>query len=219
MKQVQHIRIVLADDHELFRDGFKTMIDDHPEIVLVGEAKNGRDLLQLTMALQPDVILTDIKMPELNGIEATKIITRDFPFAVVIGFSTYHEDHFIIDMLDAGAKGYILKSATKNEVVEAIYAVHARKPYFCHLTRQRISVIKSRNDHNLSSLRRIAFSDKEKAIIRLICQEYSTREISKMVCLSKRTVDGHRDRILQKTKAQNIAGVVTFAIRYGIYEV
>lgn len=215
----QSIQIVLADDHEIFRDGFKTMLEGHPQIQLAGEAANGHELIELTKKLRPDVILTDIKMPLLSGIEATRIITRRYPFAVVIALSTFNDDHFIIDMLKAGAKGYLLKGSSKKEVLEAIYTVHGQQNYFCNLTRKRVAVINGGNPDNIASLKKISFSQREKEIIRLICKEYSTKEISKTLYIGKRTVDGYRDRIMRKINAQNIAGIVTFAIRYGIFEV
>src|SRR5215207_1311812 len=123
MKPIPPIRIVLADDHEIFRDGFKVMIKKQPSVQLVGEAANGEELIALTSQLRPDVIITDIKMPVMDGIEATKRLTADFPEIGIIALSMFDEENLIVEMLEAGAKGYLLKNAHKDEILEAIKTV------------------------------------------------------------------------------------------------
>src|SRR5438128_1610998 len=114
------IKLMIADDHEIFRDGFKLMITKYPEIVLIGEAANGHELVQLALERQPDVIITDIKMPVMDGIEATKKILEQNPDMGIIGLSMYDDDELIVEMLEAGARGYLIKNAGKEQITEAI---------------------------------------------------------------------------------------------------
>ncbi|MDB5200843.1 MAG: LuxR family transcriptional regulator [Ferruginibacter sp.] len=213
------IHIVLGDDHEIFRNGFKTLFDDQPGIRFVGEAANGDELLRVIAKLKPEIVFTDIKMPGMNGVETTRLIRKRYPFAEVIALSTFNDAHFLMDMLDAGAKGYLLKDASKREVLEAIHAVHAQTHYYCKATREKMTELRTASGDSLAELKRIAFSGREKEIIGLICGGMSTMDIAKKLFLSKRTVDGHRDRIMRKASAPNIASLVTFAIRHGLFEV
>lgn len=118
------INIVLADDHELIRDGFGVLIKKMPDIKLIGEAKNGKELLEVVRELKPDVVVTDIKMPEMDGIEATKLLTKEFPEIGIIALSMFDEKNLIAEMFEAGAKGFLLKNAQKDEIIEAIKAVN-----------------------------------------------------------------------------------------------
>ncbi|MEO7043674.1 MAG: response regulator transcription factor [Ferruginibacter sp.] len=213
------IRIIVADDHQIFRDGFKSVLKNQDKIVLVGEAANGFELLSQIEKTMPDVILTDIKMPAMGGIEVTKIISKRFPDIGVIALTTFNDDHFIIDMLEAGAKGFILKDTPNDEILKAIETVHEKNSYYCATTHTKLSAILNENIYNnKTGLRKFTFSEREKDIIRFICRGFSNKEISEKMNVSKRTVEGHRDRIMLKTDTQNIAGIVTFAIRHGIFE-
>src|SRR5687767_142431 len=123
------IRIVVADDHEILREGFYTMVKKIEGIELVGEASDGVELIELASRLQPDVIVTDIKMPRLDGIEATRMLVKKFPHMGVVALTMYDDDTLIIDMLEAGAKGYVVKNASKKEIVEAIRTVYQQNTY------------------------------------------------------------------------------------------
>src|SRR5690348_4606233 len=131
MKITNPIRIILADDHEIFRDGFKAMIRKQPSVDLIGEASNGEELVEITRRLKPDVVVTDIKMPRMDGLQATKILCAEFPQMGIVALSMIDEENLIIDMMEAGAKGYLLKNAHKDEIIEAIKAVHNDQIYYC----------------------------------------------------------------------------------------
>ena len=120
MKTANPIRIILADDHEIFRDGFKAMLKKQPSVELIGEASDGEELVEVTRQLNPDVVVTDIKMPRMDGLQATRILSKEFPQIGIIALSMIDEENLIIDMMEAGAKGYLLKNAHKNEIIEAI---------------------------------------------------------------------------------------------------
>jgi len=214
------IKIILADDHEIFRDGFAGLLKKQDEIQLIGEASDGRELIALTGKLKPDVILTDIRMPNMDGIEATKILTHKFPHIYVIALSMFNDDNLVIDMMEAGARGYLLKNAHKSEIIEAIKAVHKQEMYYCKQTSNKLIQLlaRSKTGSYKESLRP-KFSGKEVEVISLICQQCSNVEISKQLCLSIRTIEGYRKKIQEKMMVRNTAGIVVYAIKNGIYKI
>lgn len=213
------IRIIFADDHEVLRDGFHVMMKKQVDIEVVGEAKNGEQLITITRKLQPDVIVTDIQMPGINGIDATREIIKEFPIMGIIAFSMYNEEGLIIDMLKAGAKGYILKNSPKEEIITAIKSVHKGEPYYCKETDLIISGIRSKNKAITKNNLGPQFSDKEIIIMKLICQEKLNQEMALILGLSKRTIEGYREKIMEKTDAKNTAGIVLYAIRNKIHDI
>lgn len=213
------IRIILADDHEIFRDGFTVMMKKQAGIEMVAEARNGEQLLAQVARYQPDVVLTDIKMPGMDGIEATRLITAQYPRVGIIALSMFDDDNLIIDMLEAGAKGYLLKNAHKKEIIEAIKTVFRNDTYYCNNTSHKLArMIAQSRFHPGKPQQKATFNPKELEIIRLICQEYSNKEISEKLFLSIRTIEGYREKILEKTNARNTAGIVVYAIRHNIYK-
>ncbi|MET0242168.1 MAG: response regulator transcription factor, partial [Flavitalea sp.] len=193
---IGNIRIVMADDHEIFRDGFRLMISRQDDIQLVGEAGDGKELVELVATLRPDVVVTDIKMPRMDGIEAAKTILQNHPDIGVIGLSMFDEEDLIIDMLEAGAKGYLLKNADKHEVAEAIRTVYQEEPYYCKHTSARLAQMIAKSKFNpYKKNKKIEFSEREIEIIRLICQELTNKEIADQLFLSIRTVEGYRLKI------------------------
>ena len=132
------IRLLIADDHEIFRDGLALMLAKQDNIELLGEAEDGRELITLAEQLQPDVILTDIKMPRMDGIEATRLLVQKLPDVKVIALSMFDEENLIVDMLESGAKGYLLKNADKHEILEAINSVYQDKVFYCKSTSAKL---------------------------------------------------------------------------------
>lgn len=211
------IRLVIADDHEIFRDGLALMLSKQQDILLAGQASNGRELLELAATLQPDVVMTDIKMPVMDGIEATRHLLERHPDLKIIALSMFDEENLIVDMLEAGAKGYLLKNADKQEILDAINQVYEDKTYYCRHTSARLAsmIVSSKfNPHKKSEP--ASFNDREKEIIRMICQQCTNQEIGDKLFLSKRTVEGYRTKILEKMNVKNTAGVVIFALRHHI---
>jgi len=212
------IKIIIADDHEIFRDGLKLMLSKYPEIIILGEACNGKELIQLTLELQPDVVVTDIKMPVMDGIEAVKKLQEQFPHIGVIALSMFDEDDLIIDMLEAGAKGYLLKNSDKHEIIEAIKTVYQQNPYYCKSTSNKLVKMIARSTFNPYARKdKVEFSDREKQIIALICEENTNKEIGEKIFISTRTVEGHRQKIMEKMDVKNTVGLVIYAIRNKIY--
>lgn len=214
------IRIIIADDHEIFRDGFKLMLTKQKDIDLIGEAENGKELFELTEKLQPHVVITDIKMPIMDGIEATKAISSKFEDIGIIGLSMFDEDDLIIDMLEAGAKGYLLKNANKEQIIDAITTVYNGDPYYCKTTSNKLTQMIAKSRFNpYHKKEKTEFTDREKEIIQLICQELTNKEISDKLFLSSRTVEGHRLKIMEKMSVKNPVGLIVYAIKNGLFKV
>lgn len=213
------IRLIIADDHEMFRDGFRLMLSKKTEIELVAEAENGKELLELVGKHHPDIVVTDIKMPIMDGIAATQKILEDNPNIGVIGLSMFDEDDLIIDMLEAGAKGYLLKNSGKEQISEAIKTVYTGDPYYCKNTSRKLTgmIAKSKFNPYLKKPK-VAFSEREKEIIKMICLEMSNKEIADKIFLSVRTVEGHRFNILEKMGVKNSVGMVIYALKNGIID-
>lgn len=214
------IRIVLADDHEIFRDGFSGLLKKQDDIKMIGEASNGEELVRITEKLMPDVVLTDIRMPVMDGIEATKLITQKFPQVYVIALSMFNDDNLVIDMMEAGAKGYLLKNAHKTEIIDAIRTVNRDEIYYCKQTSDKlIKMMANSRFHPQKDKLIESFSPKEIEIIKLICQQFSSKEISEHLHSSIRTIEGYRKKIQEKMKVKNSAGIVVYAIRNNIFKV
>lgn len=214
-----NIRVVIADDHALVREGFRTMLGRYPDITFVGEAENGNELVDLVIRLKPDIVFTDIAMPQLNGIEAARHIARVAPGTGIIALTIHDDDHLIVDMLEAGARGYLIKNAPKDEIVQAIHAVFDGDTYYCRHTSTKLAhmIAHSRfNPHKKIKL--VQFSEKEKSVVRLICQEFSNKEIAAKLKLSVRTIEGYRHSIQEKMDVHSTAGLVVYAIRRGIFK-
>ena len=209
------IRVVIADDHEIFRDGLALMLSKQKNIELVGQAENGRQLVDMVLTLLPDIILTDIKMPLMDGVEASRYIIQKIPDAKIIALSMFDEENLVVDMLEAGAKGYLLKNADKQEILEALATVNENNTYYCRLTTARLAsmIVKSRFSDS-KKLKPVEFNEREKEIIRYICQQDTAQQIADKLFLSKRTVEGYRTRILEKMNVKNTAGVVIYAMKH-----
>ncbi|ANE52252.1 response regulator transcription factor [Flavisolibacter tropicus] len=214
------IRILLADDHEIFRDGFRVMLKKQKEFQLIAEAGNGKELIETALQCQPDVIVTDIKMPEMDGIEATKKLQAILPQTNVIALSMFEDEHLIVDMLEAGAKGYLLKNANKEEVFEALKTVADNGTYYCNHTTQKLAQLIANSDYKPEKKsEKIVFTERELDVIKLICQQYVSKEIADKLGLSPRTVESHRVKIMEKMDVKNTAGIVIYAIRDGIFTI
>jgi two-component system, NarL family, response regulator NreC len=212
-----NIRLVIADDHEIFRDGLALMLSKQQDVQLAGQSANGKELLDLVARVKPDIVMTDIKMPVMDGIEATKILLQRNPDLKIIALSMFDEENLIVDMLEAGARGYLLKNADKQEILDAINNVFEDKTYYCRHTSARLASMIVKSKFNpYKKIDPVSFSDREKEIIRMICQQCTTQEIGERLFLSKRTVEGYRTRILEKMNVKNTAGVVIFALRHHI---
>jgi len=216
----QPTRILIADDHELILDALHNLLRNQPGFEVVGIAKDGDLLRELSLKLSPDVILTDIKMPVLNGVEATKCILELQPTMKIIALTMLDNEHAVLEMLEAGAKGYMVKNSSPDEIIDAIKTVEMGLPYYCQHTTPLLAklIAESKFDPYVGKPT-IAFDEREREILRLICKEKTNKEIAAELFLSIRTVEWHRLHLTKKLGARNLAGVVIYAIKAGIYEV
>lgn len=217
---MKKIRLAIADDHKIFRNGLKATLEDCPDFDLLLEAGNGKQLIGQLATVTPDVILMDIKMPEMDGIQTTAYVKQFYPNIKVLALSMFNEDKYIVNMMKAGASGYLLKNAEPEEIIEAISTVFYRDYYFNeHLS---ITLIKqlAGNPNTASAGQSLSdFNEREIEVLKLVCQECSNQEIADKICLSVRTVEGYRARLFEKTKSKNLVGLVIFAIKTGIINV
>lgn len=210
-------KIVIADDHELFRDGLKLMLSSFEHITICAEAENGNQLIRLVNLHKPDIVITDINMPELDGIEATKILSKANPTLGIIALSMYDDDDLIIDMLEAGARGYLLKNAHKDEIIKAIDTVNLGNPYHCqHTNKKLLKLIKESKYNPYSGKPKALFDDKELTIIKLIYEQKTAKEIAETIFLSPRTIEGLKLKIMEKMEVTNTVGLAIYAMKHNI---
>lgn len=216
---MDRIQLLIADDHEVYRDGLKNLVEKSPGIEVIGEAANGKELIGMCRQQLPDVILTDIMMPVMDGIEATAVITKEFPTVRVIALSMFNQDNLIMDMLNAGAIGYLIKNAHKTEIIDAIHSVYRYVPYYCKSTSMKLARLIGGSQFGTKAKDKIFFSQKEKDIIRLICEEKTSKEIGDELHLSMRTVEEYRQRIKDKMDVKGTTGIVIYAIKNDLFKV
>ncbi|MFB9841332.1 response regulator transcription factor [Mucilaginibacter ginsenosidivorans] len=213
------INLAIADDHKIFRNGLKATLEDCADFNLVIEASNGKELIGQLATRTPDVILMDIKMPEMDGMQTTAHIHQNFKDIKVLALSMHNEDKYIVDMMKAGASGYLLKNAEPEEIIEAISTVYNKGFYFNeHLSVTLIKQLVGPGQADAGQ-QSIELNDREIEVLKLVCQEYSNQEIADKIFLSVRTVEGYRARLFEKTGSKNLVGLVIFAIKRGIISV
>ncbi|MGC4038372.1 MAG: response regulator transcription factor [Chitinophagaceae bacterium] len=216
--QLRTIRVLIADDHLLLREGLQKLLKGFSEINIAGTAENGEELIHKTEQLEPDIIFADIQMPVMDGIAATRIIHQRFPATGVIALTMYDDDTQIIGMLEAGAKGYLQKNASKQELHDAIHSVYEGNNYYCRKTNSRLAELIAKSKFNPSRIPEVPqFSTRDLEVIRLICCEYSNKQIAAAMNLSVRTIEGRRDKIQEKMNVTSTAGLVVYAMRRGLY--
>lgn len=213
------IKIAIADDYKIFRDGLKVGLsaDDQFEVIL--EADNGEDLLRELESNPPDVILMDLKMPIMDGMEATTIIHKKYPNMRVLVVTMYDDDKFIIHLMEIGANGYLLKNAEPDEIRKSIHAVYENGYYFNDLVNKALLKKLVLKSHFKPSFKQnVEMTERELEVLKLICEEKTAIEIGKEIFLSPRSVEGIRQRLIEKIGVRNTAGLVMFALKNGLVE-
>lgn len=210
------IRIVLADDHEIVREGLRSLLEHHTDMEIVAEASDGVSAVEVTTEQQPDVIVMDASMPGLNGIEATRQILHHFPQARIICLSMHSESQFVTAMLESGASGYLLKDCASEELIRAIQAVQAGTIYLSPAIGQVVADhFKPGGEYNEPSAFSI-LSDKERAVLQLLAEGHSTKAVAQRLNLSVKTIASHREHLMQKLAIDSIAGLTKYAIQQGL---
>jgi DNA-binding NarL/FixJ family response regulator len=214
---MQKIKIILVDDEILFRKGISFLLQREENIEIIFEASNGDEIITFlnNNATHPDIILMDLRMPVINGIEATRTLNSLYPNIKIIALTSYNTQSFIANMIQLGAVGYLVKNAAPKEVIDTINEVYKKGYYYNE------KVLEIINQGKLSGISididpENSLSKREEEILKLVCFQHNTSEIAEKLSLSPRTVDGHRYKIMIKTKSKNIAGIIIFALQNNI---
>ncbi len=212
------IKVAIADDHHLFRTGVKTSLSSRKDIQMVAEAENGMQLLNLLRHIKPDVILLDIQMPIMDGLTTLPEIKKLYPDMKVIMLSMHNDHSMITRMMEIGANSYLTKESDSETIYQAIKTCHEEEYYFNDLTNKALLNGLRTKVAPQTALPDVHLTEKEITILKLMCEEKSTKEIADMVDLSPRTVEAIRDKLKSKTGVKSMAGLVMYAVKAGILE-
>ena len=211
------LRILLADDHTIVRHGLRVLLERHPGFTVIGEASNGREAVQIAEQELPDIVLMDVAMPLLNGIEAAFRITSAFPKISVVILSMHSDESYVLRSLKAGARGYLLKDSAEGDLIQALSAVAAGKAFFSP------AVSKLLADDYLRQVHQRGLEDpydllspREREILQLIAEGKSSKDVASLLNLSAYTIDTHRANLMQKLNVHNIPELILYAVRRGI---
>jgi len=209
-------KVLLVDDHRIMREGLRSLIEKQPGMEVVAESDNGRTALRLTRKLKPNVIVMDINMPDMNGIDATRQIVAEFPGVKVIAFSMHSDRRFVVEMLKAGVSGYLLKDAAFEELANAIRTVMDNRNYLCPKIAK--TVLEDYKKHLLATEPSavVVLTAREREVLQLIAEGRTTKQIGDRLNVSVKTVETHRRNIMKKLDIYTIAELTKFAIRQGL---
>ncbi len=210
------IKVLIAEDHQIVRQGLRTLLEREPDLEVVGEAENGRSTVRLARESHPEVIIMDVAMPDLNGIEATRQIISEMPKVKVIALSMYADRRFVANMLKAGASGYLLKDCASEELVRAIRVVLAHKTFLSPGVAD--IVVKDYVQAPLGPEASVfsILSNREREVLQLMAEGKSTNQIAECLHVSVKTVETHRQQMMQKLKMHSVAELTKYAIREGL---
>jgi len=209
------ITLLLVDSHKIMRDGLRSLIETRSDMEVVGEADNGIRAIELARKLQPDVVIMDIGMPEMDGIEATKIITDENPKIKVVALSLYSNKQYVVGMLRAGASGYVLKDNAFRDLSAAVESVLRNKLYLSDKI-SHIDITEYQNNHSFEGQEHRLLTDRENKVLRLLAAGYTIKEIALKLHKSPKTIDACRHQIMTKMNFGNLAELVKYAIREGL---
>ena len=214
---MKKLRILLADDHIVMRTGLRALLERQPNLEVVGESENGRQAIELVDSLKPDVVVMDVGMPVLNGIEATKTIVTQHPTTAVVILSMHADESYVMRALKAGARGYLLKDSAPADLIGAIQAVSQNKSFFSPkvsriLAEDYVRVLKQRGAVDSYDL----LTSREREILQLIAEGKANKEVAAALNISPYTVETHRSHILEKLNLHNPAEIILYAVRKGI---
>ncbi|MBB6462714.1 response regulator transcription factor [Flammeovirga kamogawensis] len=215
---MSEIKILLVDDHSMIRFGLKSFLEDD-DIVVTAEAKNGIEALELLKDIQVDVVVTDIMMPEMDGIVLTQKIMQEYPNSKVLALTMMNESQNIKRMLSAGAKGYLLKDCTQEELIKAIKMVNQGEAFYSNdVTQIIMQGLGTKPKSKKRTVKDIALTEREIEVLHLICKEKTNAEIAEDLFITLRTVEAHKRNLLEKTGCKNVAGLVLYAIERSLFD-
>lgn len=211
------IRIAIVDDHQIFVDGVKALLDEMPGVEVVAEGNNGLDLIDLMSKQEVDLVLLDVNMPKMDGIESTAFLAENYSECKILMLTMHDSSSYIQKLLKAGAHGYILKNTGKVELQTAIETLMAGKSYYSEKVTQNIMQGMQKRK-KLESLKLEDLTDREKEVLRLIAMERTSKEIAEELFISPHTVESHRKNLISKLQVRGLSGLVKFAIQSGLVE-
>jgi two-component system, NarL family, response regulator NreC len=216
-EEMENVRILLADDHNILRDGMRLLLERQPGFAVVGEAGDGREIVELAREHHPDVVVMDIAMPNMNGIEATRRIVEKQPDTGVVILSMHYDESYVLRSLKAGARAYLLKDALKSELIAAIRAVAEGRSFFSPkvsriLQEDYVEALGRKDADDSYEL----LTDREREILQLVAEGKTNKEIATILNVSLYTVDTHRTHILQKLNLHSVPELILYAVRKGI---
>lgn len=212
------IKVIVVDDHQIFIDGVKTIIDTMDNISVVAEANNGVDLIDCLSKTEADIILMDVNMPKMDGVEATKTVLEKYPQLKVLMLTMHDSKAYIEKLLKTGASGYILKNTKKEELQTAIETVYEGGNYYSKEVTQQIMDSLQKHKKVKKSLGDVSLTEREKDVLRLIAQEHTTNEIAEKLFISHHTVESHRKNLISKLQVRGVGGLVKYAIQSGLVD-
>jgi DNA-binding NarL/FixJ family response regulator len=213
---MEKIKVMLVDDHQIVRDGIKSLLTGGSNIEITGEASDSDELFSRLKVLKPDILVLDISLPKLSGIEITKIIVRDYPKIKVLILSMYTNEDFIFNAIKAGAKGYLPKNTTRKELLEAIHEIYAGNEFFSEAVSNIILksyIKKAKDDDEHSQKKEKTLTNREIEILKMVAEGWGNQEIADKLFISIRTVESHKNHIMQKLELKTTADLVKFAIK------
>jgi DNA-binding NarL/FixJ family response regulator len=202
-------KIFIVEDHEIFREGLKRVIAEMPDAELVGEAENGEIFLKMLKKVTPDIVLMDIHMPVMDGLEATDRALRDYPSLKILVISMFGEEEYVYSMVEKGVYGFILKTSSVREIERAINRVADGQQFYS----EEIMGLIVKKVRSVDAVEKISITGKEMEVLRMLCKGASNNEIADKLFLSIRTVEGYRNKLLQKTGSANVINLVIYALR------
>lgn len=208
------IRVMIADDHNMFVEGIESILEGHDHIQVVSKVYTGNEVFEKMPTVHPDVILLDINLPGLNGLEVCQRLSKEYPDVKVLALSMHNEESFVTEILKYGAQGYILKNTGKKELISAIETIHSGQSYFSEEVTETImkSLVNQRTGTKKTASLAPKISRREKDVLELIMKEFTTQEIADTLFISLKTVESHRRSLLTKLNVRNTAGLVRVAI-------
>ncbi len=210
-------RIVIAEDHTILREGLRSLLSSHPEFETVGEAEDGREAIRCVEKFKPDLVLTDLSMPRMNGLDAIKEIKRRNPKTKVLVLTVHKAEEYILSTFKAGADGYLLKDSTHTELVLAVRKVLSGKHYISPEVSEKVIEGYLEGKKNLKDQTSFeTLTSREREILKLIAEGYRNKEIAGDLCISPKTVEKHRANLMEKLNLHNVQALTTFAIEKGL---